>query len=271
MFLPHYTEIVAPNASPSSWMLVLHGIFGRGGNWRSFARKLVQGKPTLGAVLVDLRMHGDSQGAAGPHTVADAAADLVALTAELATQGRAVSMVCGHSFGGKVALAYRQQVHQMQTWVLDSSPSPNEAALMDSNNVVASVLGVLEQLPTDFSNRGSFVQELSGRGLAPSVAQWLAMNLDPVGSAYRFRLDLGALRELLTDYYHTDLWASVQASEHGDLHFVRAGRSAVLAAGDWRRLQQMPAHVHLHTIAHAGHWLHVDALSDLVEIVAGAS
>src|SRR5438045_3613951 len=43
-------------------MLFLHGIFGTGGNWRTIARRWVALRPTWGAVLVDLRMHGRSQG-----------------------------------------------------------------------------------------------------------------------------------------------------------------------------------------------------------------
>src|SRR5690606_41911913 len=42
------------------WMLFLHGILGRRSNWRSFSRRWVAARPGWGAVLVDLRGHGDS-------------------------------------------------------------------------------------------------------------------------------------------------------------------------------------------------------------------
>jgi len=81
-FLPHHVLIPAAqeaSAGPAQWMLVLHGILGSGGNWRSFARRVAEACPSWGFVLVDLRMHGLSQGAPPPHTVESAARDLVRL------------------------------------------------------------------------------------------------------------------------------------------------------------------------------------------------
>src|SRR5437879_732681 len=95
--------VVAKERTPERWMLFLHGIFGRGGNWRTIAQRWVTAHPRWGAALVDLRMHGRSTGIRGPHTVAAAARDLRALEERLAGGVRGV---LGHSFGGKVALAY---------------------------------------------------------------------------------------------------------------------------------------------------------------------
>src|SRR5687767_12064792 len=94
--------VLAPEgAAPRRWIMFLHGILGSGANWRSFAKGLLAACPGWGAVLVDLRMHGSSQGFAPPHTVAAAAADL----ASLGLPGP-LGAVVAHSFGGKVALAY---------------------------------------------------------------------------------------------------------------------------------------------------------------------
>ena len=83
-FLPTHAEVTAPGVDPSRWMLVLHGILGSGGNFRSFARRLAAACPAWGFVLVDLRMHGQSQGAPPPHTLAAAADDLARLGEHLA-------------------------------------------------------------------------------------------------------------------------------------------------------------------------------------------
>ncbi|MND01469.1 hypothetical protein D3C83_204740 [compost metagenome] len=51
-----------------------------------------------------------------------------------------------------------------------------------------------------------------------------------------------------------------------DLHFVVAGRGSALSAADVSRLRGAP--VGLHLLPDAGHWLHIDALAELVELVA---
>src|SRR4051812_24710793 len=57
-----HTRVAAPGRTPERWLLVLHGIYGAGRNWGSIARRLVEARPEWGAVLVDLRMHGQSRG-----------------------------------------------------------------------------------------------------------------------------------------------------------------------------------------------------------------
>ena len=57
-------------------MMMLHGIYGRGRNWMSMAREIAAARPEWGALLVDLRLHGDSPAFDPPHTVDAAAADV---------------------------------------------------------------------------------------------------------------------------------------------------------------------------------------------------
>src|SRR5262245_8884848 len=104
-WLPPAVKVAPDGGAPRGWLLLLHGILGSGANWRTIARRVVTARPELGAVLVDLRMHGRSQGAPPPHTIDTAAGDLVHLAAELS-----LAAVVGHSFGGKVALALRSQL-----------------------------------------------------------------------------------------------------------------------------------------------------------------
>src|SRR5690606_3974496 len=92
-------------------LYVLHGFFGQGRNWSSFARRLVELRPDWVVVLVDLRLHGDSLDLPGPHTLAAAAEDLVGLHEAAAAgagnasdppeAGSARPALLGHSFGGK--------------------------------------------------------------------------------------------------------------------------------------------------------------------------
>lgn len=256
-------------------MLVLHGIYGSGANWRTFARKLVERRPDWGMVLVDLRMHGRSQDAPPPHTVTAAAADLGALTGALAARCRPVRAVCGHSFGGKVALAFRASPagrDLLQTWVLDVSPSASPGALEDPDNTVTRVLRMMAALPPWFASRDAFVQHVTGQGFEPMLGHWLAMNLERADSGYRFGLDVAAMEQLLRDFHALDAWPMLEAGP-GAAHVVIAGASPAVSPADRRRLEALEAAgaaVTVSVIPNASHWLHIDALEPLLDLVAGA-
>src|SRR5690606_11379756 len=101
MDLPAHSIVkAAPDAQPERYIVFLHGILGQGNNWRGIARQLVKARPAWGALLVDLRAHGDSRQLPPPDSLAAAADDVARLARTLP-----VSAVLGHSFGGKVAVA----------------------------------------------------------------------------------------------------------------------------------------------------------------------
>ncbi|MGE5185556.1 MAG: alpha/beta fold hydrolase [Acidobacteriota bacterium] len=247
--------------APAHWLVLTHGIYGAGSNWRAIARKLTDRRPEWGVVLADLRQHGRSEMGQPPHTVAACAEDVRALIAELALP---VDALAGHSFGGKVMMAARAVVDVQQTWVLDASPSAHPGALADPGNSVVGVLELMERLPRSWPRRDDFVAAVVAAGQTLALAQWLAMNVVPDASgAYVLRLDLAALRELLADYYARDLWSSLVDPSRGDVEIVLATRGA--AARDYER--PLPPHVHVHRIE-AGHWLHIDAPAAVVELLA---
>ena len=281
-WLPHHALVVPDGAPPAGWLFFLHGILGSGPNWRTIARRLVSARPDWGAVLVDLRMHGRSQAAPPPHTLAAVAADLERLAADLAGRGMAVTGVVGHSFGGKAALAYRGRAPAglAETWVLDASPSARPGALDEAaaaratgeppGDAAGEVLAMLGELPGLFSSRDDFLATVTARGFSRALADWLAMNLEREADRFRLRLDLAAVGALLADYYEEDLWPLVESSSlPGALRFVVAGRSSAVDAADRRRLEALAAaaDISLDVIAEAGHWLHLDAADSLLGLL----
>jgi pimeloyl-ACP methyl ester carboxylesterase len=269
-FVPSHVEVSAPGAEPSRWMLVLHGILGSGGNFRSFARRLAVACPAWGFVLVDLRMHGQSQGAPPPHTIASAADDLVRLREGL---GRPVAAVMGHSFGGKVALAYTERAapgELEQAWVLDASPGTRR----DRASSTEAIVRMLREIPEPLPSRERFVEIVCGHGHDRAIADWLAMNLRRTDDGLRLRLDLDAIDALLDSYLGTDLWP-VLAEARGAraFHVVVAGRSDAWGPADRAELAALAARepaVRAHVIEDAGHWVHVDAPDALFELMRAA-
>jgi esterase len=245
-------------------MVLTHGIFGAGSNWRGIARKLVATRPEWTVVLVDLRNHGRSESGEPPHTLEACAEDLRALCSELS----GVEVLAGHSFGGKVVLQARGIVPGLsQIWMLDSSPSTREDLASDPTSAVA-VLDLLERLPRSWPTRDAFVKAVVEAGHTQALAQWLGMNVVAEGDAYVLRLDLGAVREMMRDYCARDLWPLVvDGSLAGSVEIVVAGQSSTVSAADRERLASAPSHVHVHHID-AGHWLHIDAPANVVELFA---
>jgi pimeloyl-ACP methyl ester carboxylesterase len=257
-----YHERIARDGA-RRWLLLTHGIYGAGSNWRSIARKLTERRPEWGVVLVDLRQHGRSEPGSPPHTLAACAEDLHALVGQLGVPG-AVDAIAGHSFGGKVALAARPRIAPRQTFLLDASPSRRAP---DPSSTVMRALAAMERQPRGWARRDDFVAALVAEGHDEGLARWLAMSLVPEPSGtLALRFDFAALREMIGDYNATDLWDVLEAPG-GDVEVVVADGSSVLGSADLGRLAAAPEHVHVHHIP-AGHWLHIDAPAAVVELFA---
>jgi esterase len=274
----HHELIAEAGPPPGQWLLLTHGIFGAGGNWRSIARKITRARPQLGCVLVDLRNHGRSEAPPSPHDLASCADDVGAQVDQLAAEGVQITAAAGHSFGGKVIAMLRHRrgehahVEQIQQWwMLDSSPSARPDADREPGNQVRDVLVTLESLPPRFASRAAFEETLLAAGLSRPLAQWMALNLesDDETKEYRLRLPLPAVREMLQSYYVTDLWDSLRDPAGGDVHVVVATRSNTLTEEDRATLQAGPPHLHMHPID-AGHWLHIEAADAVIELLSGA-
>jgi pimeloyl-ACP methyl ester carboxylesterase len=261
--------VTAESADPERYMLFLHGILGTRATWRGIARRFVEVRPEWGAILVDLREHGDSLGFSAPHTLQAAAADVAELVGSLSTP---VGGALGHSFGGKVVLEWLRSRRGQDTeaWTIDSSPSPS-AANRDTT-ATAEVIRTLDALPAEWDSRDAFVAAMVEAGQRPPIAQWLAMNLRRTDDGGRaFGPNLEVIRDLIEDYARADAWDVLEALPDGcTLDVVVGGRSEVFSLSDRalvERIAEQNSRVSVHVIEHAGHWVHVDAADALVALL----
>lgn len=252
--------IVEPTAPLTGHALLLHGILGSGANLRTLARRVVEARPGLAAVLVDLRLHGASRGVAGPHTVQAAAHDVADLCRDIHAN---VTLAVGHSFGGKVLLSLlgERLVAPRAACVLDSCPGPRPTA-RGSESTVA-VIALLRRLARRFESRAAFVEAVVAEGQERGLAQWLSMNLVRDGDGLLFGVDLDGVEALLADYFAVDLWPVVEQPPEGTLvHMIVGGRSSVLDGADRERLsalaRERPDRCRVTVLEGAGHWVHVD-------------
>lgn len=264
-------DVVTGDAAPDGGdtFLVLHGIFGSGRNWASVARRIVTERAAWRGALVDLREHGRSQSFEPPHTVEAAARDLLGLARETELNVRAV---VGHSFGGKVALEFVRiaweegEALPAQIWVVDSTPEAS-----DPGGSAWEMLRHLRQNPGPFPSRQIAVSALEQEGVEPSVAAWMATNLDEgLDGAWRWRIDVDAMEELLRDFFRRDLWDVVEEPPDGiELHLIRATGSTVFDDAALRRVQsaaEAQSRLRLHEIE-GGHWLNADNPDAIVDLL----
>jgi pimeloyl-ACP methyl ester carboxylesterase len=180
----------------------------------------------------------------------------------------------GHSFGGKVALAWADanaaRLHATRLFLVDSNPGMRLDARGSEGTM--QTLRMLETLPSTFESRPAFVNEVRARGFELHTAQWLAMNVEANGDGtYRFGLELPAIRAMLDDYFQRDFWRVIE-SPPGDLRvvIVNGGRSDNYSAEDTSRAAAIASardDVELHVIPKAAHWVHADAPEELLAIV----
>ena len=266
-----HSLVVADGVAPAAarqWMLFLHGILGRGNNLRAIARRVVAARPAWGVALVDLRMHGASRGFAPPHTVENAAADLQLLEAGLPGPVRGV---LGHSFGGKVALAYLERRGGALSHVIDVDASPAARRLSADRSTTVAIIELLEQLPPSLPSRAALIEGVAEIGIDRSLGEWLAMNLEAHAGGFRLALDMVAIRALLDDYLARDLWGVVEALPPATrLDVIIGDRGGVFPPEDRARLAAaaaaQPGRLLVHTLP-TGHWVHVEDPEGLVRIV----
>ena len=262
----HHERVTAPGADPGSHLVFLHGIFGAGRNWTTVARRLVRERPEWGALLVDVRQHGSSQGFPPPHTLAAAAADVGRL---IVASEHAVRGVLGHSFGGKVALELVRGVGAaavLETlWVVDSTPearAPGGSAW--------AVLAALRKAPGPFRDRAAGGVALLAQSVPESVARWMATNLEERMGGWRWRIDATDMEAMLLDFFQVDLWSVVEGPpEELEVHMVKTEESSVLGPAACRRVEEAErrtGRVYLHRIA-GGHWVNADNPDALLSLL----
>lgn len=269
-FVLSHTVVTSESAVQTA--LVLHGALGSGQNFRSFIKRLSERRPDYAYVLVDLRNHGSSHPAPGPHTLQQCALDLVGVI-EAHPELPKVTSIIGHSFGGKVAIQFvatapKPHVDRLQQiWVLDSNPGPQEPG---DNHEIARVVAAVRQVPLPLVSRQHVVDSLMQSGMSSGLSNWMTTNVVREGNAYRWAFDLDGIVTLLGDYFSKDLWPFLaEPRVRPEIHFVVAERSDRWNGEMTEKARQLPQHSRatVHILPNSGHWVHVDNPEGLLDML----
>eukprot|EP00298_Acanthocystis_sp_HF-20_P021113 c2722_g1_i1.p1 GENE.c2722_g1_i1~~c2722_g1_i1.p1 ORF type:complete len:310 (+),score=124.70 c2722_g1_i1:36-965(+) len=255
--------------------LILHGILGSGRNWSTFSSKMSEKYPHIQFILADLRNHGKSSGFLPPHTVEQCAQDVLDLEKQISTR---FDIICGHSFGGKVAIKLLDSIpkstdlNPRQVWIFDSTPFP-----LKLENSTYKLLTFARSMKHPFSSRKDFREQIMSQGFSEGIAQWMEMNLSPTSSLptqFIWRCDLNNIHEMYISATTINLINSLKFCYEKNIstHFVFGDKTETIPKSDINQIKQFTDlypnrnEIQLHILPNAGHWIHVDNLSGLIQM-----
>ena len=239
-------------------LVILHGLFGSGENWRSQAKRLAT---QFTVHSMDARNHGDS-----PHTTGisypQMAADVAATCAIL---GIKHSHIIGHSMGGKTAMQLALQQPQLINRLIVVDIGPGQYP-HHHRNVIDGLIAVQQ---SDTSNRRDADTLLAQHVDNAAVRAFLLKNLQRTAdNRYRLKINL----EVIAGQYE-HIAAAVGASNHtarfdGPVLFIKGADSDYLQPSDREIILQKFPNTALKTIDGAGHWPHSEKPDVVYRIIA---
>ena len=227
-------------------LLILHGLFGSGSNWRSVARKL---SASHRVICVDLRNHGASPWAASM-TYAEMAADVLQL---IERQGLERPSVIGHSMGGKVAMALALQQPQAidRLVVVDIAP----VDYVDRLSPFAEAMRTVDTVHA--ASRDEVRQRLADVLPDASVAPFLVQNLVARNSHFDWRINLPVISAAIPSLSAFPAALRSLTFER-PVHVIAGGRSDYVKRDDGAQFRPMFAQAQVEFIDTAGQWVHAD-------------
>ena len=227
-------------------VVVLHGLFGSGANWRSVARALA---PHHRVLCVDLRNHGHSPWTDSMDYL-EMADDVRAL---ITRQGLSRPTVVGHSMGGKtaMALALTSPASVGNLVVVDIAP----VAYADRFTPYVEAMRSIDAAAT--ASRTEAQRRLAERLPDPATAPFLLQNLVSRNDHFDWRLNLAAIGmsvPVLSGFPTTLLGRRFT----GPTSLIHGGASDYVAAVDLASFKDLFPEFETHTIEDAGHWVHAE-------------
>lgn len=223
-------------------LIIAHGLYGSGRNWGVIAKRL---SDTRHVITPDMRNHGLSPRMQS-HSYTDMADDLAELIAEI---GAPVDL-CGHSMGGKAAMAlaltHPDLVHRLI--VADIAP----VTYTHSQQGMISAMRTVDL--TTLNRRSDAESQLAAAGIEPALQSFFTQSLDVPNQSWRLNLDvleaemgkiMGWPEDLHGLFENPTLFLSGGASDY----VLPEHRPDIKALFSKARFAKIPG---------AAHWLHAE-------------
>lgn len=234
-------------------VIILHGLFGMLDNWQTFVRYLSEDYTVY---TPDLRNHGRS-----PH---DERFDYQVLAEDIREFIREhdlrVPVLIGHSLGGKTAMQVALNWPDLISKLIVIDIAPRAYPPGHDHIVEALQHTQPEKASSRTDVREQLMGELNNEGVVLFLMKNLARRED---GTYAWRMNLPVLAR---DYEQTIAAIENDSQFTKPTLFVRGGKSAYVQDSDLDEIKSLFPSAQLITIADAGHWVHADAMEELLEI-----
>lgn len=223
-------------------LLIVHGLYGSGRNWGVIAKRLCD---TRQVITVDMRNHGES-----PRAPTQSYPDMVADLAEVITHLGAPMDVCGHSMGGKaaMALALTQPALIRKLIIADIAPvayTHTQAMFIDAMRAVD-----LSQV----TRRSDANAQLAQAGVEPALQSFFTQSLDVENKRWRLNLDV-----LEAEMPKIIGWPDgLTGPFDGPTLFLSGGASDYVTPDHRPVIKSLFPKARFAKLPQAGHWLHAE-------------
>ncbi len=237
-------------------IIILHGIFGMSDNWVTFAKQLANGFEVF---IPDLRNHGRS-----PHSNEfDYNYMLNDLRKFILEQNLHNIVLIGHSMGGKVAMQFALYYQELikKLIVLDVSASSYNPTPEIEEIVIA--INTIELKKAN--DRANIKRQLSGIIHDDRIIEFMMKNIvRHKNNVFEWKFNAQAISDNLNK-----LLKGIETDNKFDKPalFVAGGKSNYMKQEDIYMIFENFPEAQLELIMNAGHWLHVDAREELLNIV----
>lgn len=253
-------ELYCDSIGAGADVVILHGLFGSGENWRSQAKRLAA---DFRVHSMDLRNHGASPHASQMNYPA-MAADVMATCGKL---GLKQIHLIGHSMGGKTAmqLALNNPALVQRLIIVDIAPKkyPHHHQQILQGLARLQLLSQQNKLPS----RGTADKELEAFVNNREVRSFLLKNLQRHESGnYLLRINLDAISE-----HYNDIAAAIEPDRPDPRQqptlFIKGANSDYLQVADQEAVLTLFPAARLKSIAGAGHWPHSEKPDVVFKII----
>lgn len=235
----NFTDFPAKTQTDQPPLIIAHGLFGSGRNWGVIAKRL---SDTRRVITPDMRNHGHS-----PREPTQSYADMAGDLAELIDHVGAPVDLCGHSMGGKSAMALAVSHPDVLRKLVVADIAPVAYSHTQSHQIDAMRKVDLDHL----TRRSEAADQLGAAGVDPELQSFFTQSLDVANRKWLLNLDT-----LEAEMPKIIGFPDLEGTFEGAVLFLSGGDSDYVKPSHRDTIKSFFPSARFAKIPDAGHWLH---------------